>query len=571
MTIEKILEEILEKSGLSKKEIEDLMKKKKEEYTGFLSDKAAIILVSNDLGIKLDCIHGESTIVDNLETKISDIMPNLKNIYIVGRIKEIGRVFSFKRNDGSSGQVGSFILSDDTGDIRIVLWDDQTMIFKENGFIKNEVVKIINGYSKKGRLGDVEVHVSRLGKIILSPDDVDYKKIPKIKEELIKIDKINIKSRSVSIKGQIINKYPIREFKRKDGQDGKVLSLNVMDDTGMIRVVFWNEDTEKVDNLSVGDVAIFNGLSPRESNLNPNVIELFASSNTIVKKVNEDIKIESKLVEKISDIQKENNLISFKGIISSLDDLRTVQTKNGEEVELLIFKVCDDTDSVRVSAWRDKAKIISNELNVGMGVLLKNVKIRENPILNQKEVTMINISTIEKIDLKIKDLKLHKKDDKSINKPVFKKEFTKIKLIENPGMYEIKGSIIKPLSFNDVIIYDACPNCLKKVDNCTCKEIMPSEKRMIVKALIDDETGSIRTTFFGDMAQKLLKMTPGDVQKILDDGETINQIAGKELIIRGKAEINTFNEMSRLEFKVYDFMEVDAENELEELINELGI
>ncbi|TKJ24975.1 MAG: hypothetical protein CEE42_09150 [Promethearchaeota archaeon Loki_b31] len=114
------------------------------------------------------------------QLKIFDIEPNMKSITIYGRIKEIYSKFKFERADGNKGQGASFLLHDPTGDIRVVLWGQHSKVFARNEFNVNELVKILNGYAKKGRAG-TEIQVGKYGSIILSPEGVDLAKHPGLK------------------------------------------------------------------------------------------------------------------------------------------------------------------------------------------------------------------------------------------------------------------------------------------------------------------------------------------------------------------------------------------------------
>jgi len=115
------------------------------------------------------------------QLKIIDIEPNMKSITICGRIKEIYSKFRFERADGNKGRGASFLLHDPTGNIRVVLWDKHSKVFTRNEFNVNELVKILNGYAKKGRAG-IEIHVGKYGSIILSPEGVDLGKHPELKD-----------------------------------------------------------------------------------------------------------------------------------------------------------------------------------------------------------------------------------------------------------------------------------------------------------------------------------------------------------------------------------------------------
>ncbi|GAH16974.1 unnamed protein product, partial [marine sediment metagenome] len=82
------------------------------------------------------------------------------NIFVGGGIKDYKDLIKYKKSnfagvliatalyDGGVGYVGSFLLHDKTGDIRIVLWDDQVNIFNDNNFEINGLVKIINGIAR---------------------------------------------------------------------------------------------------------------------------------------------------------------------------------------------------------------------------------------------------------------------------------------------------------------------------------------------------------------------------------------------------------------------------------------
>jgi hypothetical protein len=91
------------------------------------------------------------------------------------KIKEIYNKIKFERDDRNEGQGASFLLHDSTGDIRVVLWGNHANVFKRNEFNVNEIVKILNGFAKKGRAG-TEIYVGKYGNIILLPEGVDLTK-----------------------------------------------------------------------------------------------------------------------------------------------------------------------------------------------------------------------------------------------------------------------------------------------------------------------------------------------------------------------------------------------------------
>lgn len=570
MKTEAYINKIIVETGLTRKEIKNLVEEKKIELKGLISEEGALFIIAKELGV--DIKDESKDLLKDIEINISDITSNMKNITLIGRIKEIYRVHEFNRNDGGIGHVGSFLLHDNSGDIRITLWDEHISIFKENNFDINELVKILNGYAKKGRTGETEIHIGRMGKVILSPDDVDYKKFPKITNEFFSIKNINLNMKSISIEGVIIQIFPIREFTRKDGGSGKVRSLNLLDSSGAsIRVTFWNEDTEKTMDLEIDNYISITNLNPRISTLDSKTIELHANNYTTISKKEKKIEIKGDLIERIENLQNKKGIVSFQGVISSCDNLKRITLKSGEEVSLLGFVVSDNSDGIRITLWKEKAEEFLEILKVGTGVLLKNVMVRYSNFSNRNEISLLNNSSIEIIDLKINNIKEIEPQIRE-RKSNFTGNYTKINEINSSGIFEIKGFIAKELK--NITIYEACLNCLKKIDNCTCEEKGNTEYRMIFNIIIDDESETIRTTFIGEKAEELIgektdvilkiKETP-DFDSFLEKKSA--DLLGKDIIIKGKAKFSDYS--NSYEIMTYAFQDVNVNEELEKLIKEI--
>ncbi len=570
MKIESYIAKIIEETGLNRKEIQDLVNEKKEELKGLISEEGALFIIAKELGVDVKAESKE--FLGDLDINISDITKEMKNITLIGRIKEIFRVHEFDKKEGDKGYVGSFLLNDDTGDIRVVLWDEDVAIFQDTNFVKGEIVKIINAYPKESRDGSPEIHVGRLGKVIIAPEDVDYRKYPKIKEENITIKKITSNLLSVSIEGKVMRKFPIKEFTRKDGGIGKLCSIIIRDTTDKVRVNFWNNNVEKVNDFEVGDVIFLKNVKPRESNYRPNTIELNANDNTQTGKLDKKLTFKIKKVDNIKNLKDKEDLVSFEGVVSSIDDLKQITTKSGEQISLLSFIISDDTDAIRVTAWRDSADNLVQKLSMGDAYELKNVLIKYNSYSRRKEITYTENSSIKKVDIKFSELKSLKPFNGG-NTESFSREFTKIEKINSPGFYEIKGFIAKPIT--NITIYEACSKCFKKVDNCICDEQTDTEFRMILNLIIDDESGTIRATFIGDNAEKLINMKTDLVMKIREtpDYEKFlekisEELVGKDIYIKGKAKFSDYS--GSYEIMARDIRDIDLSRDLEDKLKEIA-
>jgi len=83
------------------------------------------------------------------------LMSGMRKVNIVGKVINIFPVREFNKN-GREGKVANFILADETGSTRCVLWDSKHIELIENGNIKaGDVVEIKNASTR-----DTEIHLS---------------------------------------------------------------------------------------------------------------------------------------------------------------------------------------------------------------------------------------------------------------------------------------------------------------------------------------------------------------------------------------------------------------------------
>ncbi|MFW9830074.1 MAG: hypothetical protein ACFFEY_21075, partial [Candidatus Thorarchaeota archaeon] len=127
---------------------------------------------------------------------------------------------------------------------------------------------------------------------------------------------------------------------------------------------------------------------------------------------------------------------------------------------------------------------------------------------------------------------------------------------------------------NIINIYNACYKCFRKIENCNCEEKGEIKLRMILNLLIDDESGIIRSSFIGDIAEKLLGKETEIIMKVMDtpDYDKVleklsSQLVGRDIYIKGKVKFNDYS--NAYELSAFDFQEVDVNYDLEQIINEI--
>jgi len=200
---------------------------------------------------------------------------------------------------------------------------------------------------------------------------------------------------------------------------------------------------------------------------------------------------------------------------------------------------------LRATAWNEKADEVQNfiegdvleiknaytkdglfgvELNLGYSALLKK---SDKAMPNLVEILKENIS------------------EKNINELVEGENIIingKIKTIENRKLFFV-----------------ACEKCGKKVEGNICESCgeVKGEKRFIVNSTIEDDTGEIRASFFGENALKLLGKQKDELEKELEEKsvekiiEEINEkIGGNKIKILGYEKTNSYS--GENEFSVKD-------------------
>ena len=97
----------------------------------------------------------------------------MKKVNVVGKIVRMNPVREFNKN-GREGKVASFVLADESSNIRAVLWDTNHITLVENGKIKEgSIIEISNGAIRNGELhlssfGDIKESKEKLEKVIES-------------------------------------------------------------------------------------------------------------------------------------------------------------------------------------------------------------------------------------------------------------------------------------------------------------------------------------------------------------------------------------------------------------------
>jgi replication factor A1 len=194
----------------------------------------------------IDVSPGDGATVDALTMGQSDVT-------LQGRVLGTEELRTFQRDDGSEGQVANLTLGDETGRVRVTLWDERAPRAEE--LEAGTDVEIVDGYVRE-REGDIELHVGDRGRVDEIEASVEYD------PETTAIDAVEL-DQTADIAGVVRSTDSLRTFERDDGSEGQVRNVRLQDDTGDIRVALWgekaNRDIAPGDEVLVADAEIQDG------------------------------------------------------------------------------------------------------------------------------------------------------------------------------------------------------------------------------------------------------------------------------------------------------------------------
>jgi replication factor A1 len=178
--------------------------------------------------------------LDNTATAESLSMGQ-SDVNLRGVVLDTDPVRTFSRDDGSEGRVANLTLGDETGRVRVTLWDERAGRAEE--LEPGATVEVVDGYVRE-RDGKLELHVGSRGAVEEVEEGVSF--VPKATD----IATLEI-GQTVDIAGVVRSADPKRTFDRDDGSEGQVRNVRVQDQTGDVRVALWGEKADK--DLGPGD------------------------------------------------------------------------------------------------------------------------------------------------------------------------------------------------------------------------------------------------------------------------------------------------------------------------------
>ncbi len=405
---EKIIQKIVEKTGLPREEIERRIEETIQMFSGLLTRAGAAYAVAKDLGVEIDV---ERELAERV--KIKELQPGMEHVDVVGKVVRIFPPRRFERN-GRPGRYCSVIIADETGQIRLTLWHRDVDLVEKGKLKIGDIVEIINGYVREFK-GMPSLSLGFDGRILINPDIPEAIKLKEISTQK-KVSELEPNMSGITITLTVFRIFPPGEAKRRDGETVKYRAFIGGDESGTARVVLWGKMAEI--ELEEGDIVQISGAYTREglSGVSLHVPET-ASFQVIGKGTIPQP--ERKRVH-ISELEEGDKYVEVRGTVVQVYDINPLtafcnvcggraEWKDGEWVctqcgskdvrlsPILSFQLDDGTGTIRVVAFgraaqriygsleRDKMIDIAKEKLLGRDVVVSGY-VRRNKLTGRLEL-----------------------------------------------------------------------------------------------------------------------------------------------------------------------------------------
>ncbi len=486
----------------------------------------------------------------------------IRNVTLVGLVSKVYDTITFERDDGTTGKVKSMELEDETGSIRVTLWNEDT----ETETKKGDILKIIGGNIEFDDYSgtNYRVNTNWNTKLIVNPP-IDQKMKDVLSElgkyikpiKISDLNKIEDDGEEIDVIGRVVNLYEPNEFQRDDGTTGLVRTAEIADETGMVRVSMWDSKAEHP--MKEGDALKIENARTR---LGDYQVDLsVGKTSRILEPTEEEISklpslkdVESMLYQtkQIKELVEGDRDVSIIGRILSMGEPNQFTKSDGSSGIVRSMEIADETGVVRASLWDDQANAPLKEGEI--------VKI-ENPRVNLRN---------DRIELSVgRTTLITKPKEDEISIPALEEIQEKLypskkieEIEEGDQNIKVSGEVIDIRG--NKILFEMCPNCNKRVnwvdDAYICdicgEEIEKPNMLMIIGLMVEDNTGTISITFFRNSAEEVLGMTTPEAEEIIaatgDEGsleEKVGDLVGRNITVIADASFDEYNEEIRLNAK----------------------
>ena len=157
-----IIKRINQETNISSEEIELKVKEKLSKMSDLVTKEGAAHIVAHELGVKIFQPVGKLT--------IDKLIAGMNSVNLLCKVVKLFGVREFK-TEKRQGKVANLLVGDETGIIKLVMWDtNQIKLIEDSQIKENTILKIKNGYIKENN-GFKEFHLGNRSQITINPEN----------------------------------------------------------------------------------------------------------------------------------------------------------------------------------------------------------------------------------------------------------------------------------------------------------------------------------------------------------------------------------------------------------------
>lgn len=270
--VDALIDKISDESGKPRDEIEERIEDKMKEMSGLVSEEGAAHLIAREEGVEL-------TETAEKDLKVENVVPGMRRVDVTAKVVDITDTNTFTNSDGEEGKVRNIVLGDETGTVRMSLWNEQVDVAEKVDV--GDCLEIQGAYSREDNRGNPELRIGNETQMEMLDDDP----IDDVKQtsggssggdhERVNIGEVADENVNYEITGTIMEIYTDNPFykacpecnKKVEEEDGDheceehgeveiqhnmILSAIVDDGYGNIRTVFFRDRAKQL--LDAADV-----------------------------------------------------------------------------------------------------------------------------------------------------------------------------------------------------------------------------------------------------------------------------------------------------------------------------
>jgi len=425
------------------------------------------------------------------------------------------------------------------------------------------------------------------------------------------IQSLNPYQNKWTIKARVTKKSDIRTWSNARGE-GKLFSLELMDESGEIRCTGFTEAVDKFYNLVEQDYVYYiSRCSLKTANKQYTAIkndyEMTINSDTTIVKCEEvdtgvpQIKLD---FTKISDLEscENNSFVDIIGIATDMGDVQSLTARSsGKQLTKREVKLQDRSGAaVSLTLWGNDAEKFDTALTYPV-ISVKAAKVSDfgGRSLSVSFNSTLQVNPDNEVSHELKGWYESSGKNETVRQmsssqgmggggsmETAHKTFVEVKeakLQDKPEYFSNNAAIV--FVKKDNCMYQACPSsdCNKKVmqESATeyrcekCDKLYPNYKyRLMLTVKLSDFTGNEWVTCFQETAEKLLGITAEELGKLKESNETefdqaMNKVNFSSYNFKIRARLETYMDESRLKCTALSVEPIDCLAHSKRLLDEI--